>query len=425
MGHAHALTDLRPILHPASLSVARASSWMLRSVGNPEGCCTVGARLAAYYAEAEAIAGLDGKIQLAMLTRIPSTRAVIEPDSSDNVAKFDAAMATLRRNRAGTLSLPAGSLFSDRVSGTHRALSGGEELFWGVLGSLHDALVAVYEANGHCALAWESRSLEKRYPSSDPNQTVRETLSREIGVRFAAELRTVFDAATQFHGEAELDVHGHKAWFSITLTAGHDQNGRVLGVNAFIQDISDQKRHELALAESEARLREQTRVYVELVAQKSALLADPMSTLHQVTEAAARTLRVARVSVWFYDAAKSKIVCADLFEAGSSTHSVGAALEASQFPAYFEALLEERTIAAHDANQDARTAEFSQPYLRPLGIGAMLDVPIWVGGEMAGVLCNEHIGEARTWTPDEENFAYLLASFVALAREREQLKRGQ
>jgi hypothetical protein len=385
----------------------------------------VGARLAAYYAEAEAIAGLDGKIQLAMLTRIPSTRAVIEPDSADNVAKFDSAMATLRRNRAGSLSLPAGSLFSDRVSGTHRALSGGEELFWGVLGSLHDSLVAVYEANGKCALAWESRSLEARYPSPDPTQTVRETLSREIGVRFAAELRTVFDAATQYHAETELQVHGHRAWFSVTLTAGHDQNGRVLGVNAFIQDISDQKRHEMALAESEARLREQTRVYVELVARKSALLADIESTLHQVTEAAARTLGVARASVWFYDEAKTKIVCADLFEVATLQHASGLELEAQHFPPYFEALLEERTLAAHDANEDPRTACFSEPYLRPLGIGAMLDVPIWVAGEMVGVVCNEHVGERRTWTADEENFAYLLASFVALAKERQQLKRGQ
>ena len=385
----------------------------------------MGARLAAYYTEAEQIAGLDGKIQLAMLTRIPSTRALVEPDSTDNVAKFDAAMATLRRSRGThSVSMPPGMLFSDRVSGTHRALSGGEELFWGVLGSLHDAMVAVYEANGNCALAWESRSLERRYPSSDLTLTVRETLAREIGVRFAAELRTVFEGATQFHGEVELNIHGFQAWFSVALTAGHDQAGRVLGVNAFSQDISDQKRHEQALAESEARLREQTRVYVELVARKSAL-SDLDSTVRQVDEAIARTLRVARSSVWFYDAAKTQIVCADLFQSDSGEHAGGAALSAEDFPPYFAALLEERSIAAHDAHGDPRTACFSEVYLQPLGITSMLDVPIWVGGEMVGVLCCEHVGPARTWTADEENFAYLLASFVALAREREQLKRGQ
>jgi GAF domain-containing protein len=386
----------------------------------------MGARLAAYYTEAEAIAGLDGKIQLAMLTRIPSTRALVEPDSSDNVAKFDAAMNTLRRSRGSQpMSMPAGALFSDRVSGTHRALSGGEELFWGVLGSLHDAMVAVYEASGHCALAWESRSLERRYPSTDPTQTVRETVAREIGLRFAGELRTVFEAATHFQGEAELDVHGHQAWFSITLTAGHDQTGRVLGVNAFIQDISEQKRHELLLVESEKRLREQTRVYVELVARKSALLVDVGSTVRQVTEALTSTLGVARASVWFYDADKAAILCEDLFLRESGEHGGGSKLSAEQFPPYFAALLEERTIAAHDAGGDPRTACFAESYLAPLGITSMLDVPIWVGGEMVGVLCNEHVGEPRTWTPDEENFAYLLASFVALALEREQLKCGQ
>lgn len=386
----------------------------------------MGARLAAYYAEAEAIAGLDGKIQLAMLTRIPSTRALVEPDSTDNVAKFDAAMATLRRSRSLLpVSPQPGSLFSERVSGTHHALSGGEELFWGVLGSLHDAMVAVYEANGKCALAWESRSLERRYPGKQLGQTVRETLSREIGERFAAELRTVFDTASQFHGELELEIHGHPASFSVTLTAGHDERGRVLGVNAFIQDISEQKRHELALKNSEARLREQTRVYVELLANKGTLFTSLESTVQQVTEALARTLNVARASVWKYDSEKTKITCLDLFERAQGTHTAGAELFASQYPPYFQALLEERTIAAHDARSDARTACFTESYLVPLGIGAMLDVPIWSGGEMIGVVCSEHVGERRDWTADEENFAYLLASFVALSYERELLKRGQ
>ena len=82
------------------------------------------------------------------------------------------------------------------------------------------------------------------------------------------------------------------------------------------------------------------------------------------------------------------------------------------------ALKEERTIAAHDAHTDPRTSCFSQGYLGPLGIGALLDVPIWVDGRMWGVVCHEHVGPARKWTVDEERFGYLMANFVALALER-------
>ena len=74
----------------------------------------------------------------------------------------------------------------------------------------------------------------------------------------------------------------------------------------------------------------------------------------------------------------------------------GVELFAKDFPGYFRALREERSIAAHDAHKDPRTKEFSD-YLAPLGINSMLDAPIYVGGKMIGVVCNEHIGPKRTW----------------------------
>ena len=51
---------------------------------------------------------------------------------------------------------------------------------------------------------------------------------------------------------------------------------------------------------------------------------------------------------------------------------------------------ESDAIAAHDANRDRRTREFSEPYLKPLGITSMLDAPIRTGGKMIGLLCLEH-----------------------------------
>jgi GAF domain-containing protein len=59
--------------------------------------------------------------------------------------------------------------------------------------------------------------------------------------------------------------------------------------------------------------------------------------------------------------------------------------------------------------------------LKPLGINSMLDVPIWVNRAMVGVVCHEHRGPKRTWNRDEETFAYLMSSFIALALERKKI----
>ncbi|MBK7583571.1 MAG: GAF domain-containing protein [Myxococcales bacterium] len=165
-------------------------------------------------------------------------------------------------------------------------------------------------------------------------------------------------------------------------------------------------------------LRRHLATYVELMTQRSLFVGDVDATVRRINEAASSALDVERVSVWFLDTERTKITCADLFERATGSHASGVELFAKDFTPYFKALATERTIAAHDAHKDPRTSCFSSVYLAPLSISSMLDVPIWVNGRMVGVVCHEHVGQQRTWNSDEETFAYLMSSFVALALER-------
>ncbi|HET9932769.1 MAG TPA: GAF domain-containing protein [Polyangiaceae bacterium] len=171
----------------------------------------------------------------------------------------------------------------------------------------------------------------------------------------------------------------------------------------------------------EAALRRSMTAIADLISQRSLFAGDLDATVRRITEAASSTLDIERVSVWFLDEGRTKIVCADLFERGKAEHVSGTELMASDFAPYFEALAGERTIAAHDANNDPRTRCFSEVYLKPLNIGALLDVPIWAGGGMVGVICHEHVGPSRQWTSDEETFAYVLSSLIALTLEQRTL----
>jgi hypothetical protein len=171
-------------------------------------------------------------------------------------------------------------------------------------------------------------------------------------------------------------------------------------------------------ADQTRALRRHLTTYLDLMAQRSLFLGDVGNTIRRVNQAASTTLGVQRVSVWFTDKTGTKISCADLYDHQGGKHSAGVELFAKDFPPYFRALKTERTIAAHDAHTDPRTSCFSEPYLKPLGITSMLDVPIWVNRAMVGVICHEHRGPARTWNRDEETFAYLMSNFVALALER-------
>lgn len=165
-----------------------------------------------------------------------------------------------------------------------------------------------------------------------------------------------------------------------------------------------------------------------LIAQQSALSAVLKSeqfhsgalddTLRLITETAANGLCVERVSIWRLSAEATAIQCLDLFERTANAHSSGVQLLRADYPRYFDALVGREEIVADDAHQDPRTSEFSDHYLKPLGIGAMLDTPIVRNGAVVGVLCHEHVGPPTAWTPEQCLFAVAAANLAALAMEQ-------
>jgi PAS domain S-box-containing protein len=175
----------------------------------------------------------------------------------------------------------------------------------------------------------------------------------------------------------------------------------------------------------EERLVRQNEALVRLARSERLAGGQWLEILAEVTEAAARALETERTSVWLYDAGRSRLQCANLFELSLQRHSSGAELAANTYPIYFAALQEEHTIAAHEARTDVRTREFCESYLTPLGITSMLDAPIRAGGAIAGVICHEHVGPARRWEVDEQNFAGSVADLLSLALETGERKKAE
>jgi signal transduction histidine kinase len=151
--------------------------------------------------------------------------------------------------------------------------------------------------------------------------------------------------------------------------------------------------------------------------QLAKLHASPASRLRdlwlQLSEIAARALNVERVGVWILADENRALRCRYLLQFSSQQVFQGAVLRAQDFPNYFQALQQQRTIAADEAREAMTTGELRESYLEPLGITSMLDAPIYVGGKVAGVVCHEHIGAPRTWTEAEADFAATVADTIA------------
>ena len=169
------------------------------------------------------------------------------------------------------------------------------------------------------------------------------------------------------------------------------------------------------LAASERRLAAQSNALTELTERHADSTGRFFSRLQTILVTSARTLQVERLSLWRCADDRRSITCVDLYSLTTDHHECAPAVVYAAAPAYFEALGRERVVAAHDACTDPRTRELADAYLIPLGIGAMLDVPLRKDGAPLGVLCAEHVGGVRTWTVDEQNFAISVANLIVVA----------
>ncbi len=167
----------------------------------------------------------------------------------------------------------------------------------------------------------------------------------------------------------------------------------------------------------QVRLTRQRQLLASLMRSDALTRGDVSAALRELTELAAELLRVERASVWRFDEQRQTIECVDLFRVSEKAHSGGITVSRAQAPSYFDALATERCIVADDAHQDPTTRDFSRHYLGAYGIGAMLDAPVFVAGDMVGVVCHEHVGGPRRWEFWEELVAGTLADFVALVLE--------
>jgi GAF domain-containing protein len=96
-----------------------------------------------------------------------------------------------------------------------------------------------------------------------------------------------------------------------------------------------------------------------------------------------------------------------------------AALADAEFASYFDALTRRSIYVCADALTDGPLSAMRETYLRPQGVGALVDAAVGVNGSAWGVLCCEHRGSTRQWSASEIRGVKQMADAIALKRARQ------
>lgn len=139
------------------------------------------------------------------------------------------------------------------------------------------------------------------------------------------------------------------------------------------------------------------------------------AVLRRILVTDAEVLDTARVNCWSFE--PDGIRCVAGYDRVSGVFERGTFIEAGSCPTYFRAVTDDPILVVDDVLHDPRTGELVASYLQPLGIGSMMDVPIWVQGGLWGIVCHEHVGPPRRWSESERDFAISIGHVVSMAVE--------
>jgi len=188
----------------------------------------------------------------------------------------------------------------------------------------------------------------------------------------------------------------------------------------YLHDITEIRRQEKKeKEENEKFIRQQNALLDMRSLPQTFSLQDKLKFIGKKTS---EMLNCTRCSIWFYNPEKSAITTHFIYLKEEDRFADGTTIPYDFAPTYFHSLNKKEVIDAIDAETHPATFEFAEPYLRPLKIKSMLDIPLIQTAESIGVICNEYTNQKSAFPDDEISFARSVADVIVLAYETEMLK---
>ncbi|MEO7978021.1 PAS domain S-box protein [Flavobacterium sp.] len=210
-----------------------------------------------------------------------------------------------------------------------------------------------------------------------------------------------------------LKKNGEELWISQKVILLKNDLRQTVGFAGIARDITELKNIE----NDKKRRFEKIESYNNSTTKLSTInfndFANIKEAINFIIKEASLVSKTNRVSYWKYST--DTIRCKNLFRSDSDTLGDKDMLKKESYPIYFETLKNNAVINAVDVFDELETSEFQETYFKKNDIKSMLDAPIFLNGELAGVVCFENTAHTRVWDAEDINYAKTISDVISLA----------
>ncbi|MEM6268272.1 MAG: ATP-binding protein [Bacteroidota bacterium] len=184
----------------------------------------------------------------------------------------------------------------------------------------------------------------------------------------------------------------------------------------FFKDVTQRKRYEQGLIESERRSRERNAFMTDMATHPSVKTGDQDAFFAAIVRHTAQLLQADSVTIWLLDHAQNRMVSRKCYLPAEDRYSEGTVISFRDFPGFYAETMRNRLLMVPDTRQHSSIADFARGEYTAVAL-SLCNGQIRAGDELIGIL-NVETREPRHWSLEDQNFIGSVADLAALSIEQ-------
>jgi PAS domain S-box-containing protein len=210
-----------------------------------------------------------------------------------------------------------------------------------------------------------------------------------------------------------LKKNGEEVWISQNVFIRRNSFGEIIGYSGIARDITLLKDIEEEKFKRQNKIEKYSKTLKDIAVLNHSNNENFSQTINTILKITASTLGVQRAGYWAYDSVG--ISCLNLYDSTSTTFENNIHFYRNENNDYFEKIENKHQVVLSDIRLHSTNNKKNDSYIYKHNIFSILDTPVFIDGELKGIISYESTSKIKNWDNEDINFAKSISDLIVIA----------